>query len=132
MQMATTTGLFAFGGRAPGAQQPYKVFEAIDLGAEFDYFAWVTTPYYNILPGGVLNDTNCVAADIFEEADMLLGGTVTQVPITVFGGKLGSLGQNTNLRAMARRGRARVIWFRLLVYGTALEVGAQGCVFFDF
>ena len=92
MQMAVTTSLFAFGGRAPGAQQPFKVFEAIDLGGVFDYFAWVSAPYYNVLPGGVLNETNCVAIDIFEDANALLGGTVNLLPITAFNGKLGPLG----------------------------------------
>jgi hypothetical protein len=127
-----TTNLFAYGGLPAGAPQPLTIIEGISLPAVVTFFAYISTPYWNVLPGGILGAQNCVAADIIAFDVPVPGGTTirTAPPIISFGGKLGPSGAPANLHPSAVIGTGQFIFFRLQVWGTALEVAAQASVMF--
>lgn len=125
MAVAATQSLFAFGGSTTGKT---TVLDWISLPTETDYFAWLSVPYYDVLPGGILGAQNAVAADVVCEIDAQ--GNVKLLPIVAFGGKFGSYVDWSNLRPTAWKGHAKEVGFRLQVWGTALEVIAQGFVLF--
>lgn len=105
MRTARTTQLNCYGGNST-PQRPRIALEFVDLGAEYDYFAWVTTPYWNAMPGSTLGSMNAVAADVLGEIPA--GGVLYQtLPATTYSGKLGSYGSWSNLRPLACMGARR-------------------------
>jgi hypothetical protein len=136
MPVHLTSKLMLFGGAGPLYSQPRTTYEYVDLGGDFDYAAWVSVPYYNVLSGGVLGAQNAVTAEVMGQVTS--NGVATDFDPIAYGAKLGPLGAYTNLRPMAWNstdprtglGPARYIAFRLQVWGTALEVAAQGHVLY--
>ena len=126
MEVATVA-LNCFGGQrryGPAGPDYAQVYESVDLGAEYEIFAWCDVWYLNGFGAGPWDAGNGYIAEVFS-----IDGAV--LPPSLYGAKLGFLGSPENAHGASYRGRGQYVVFSLKVFQPEeMEVGARGTVLY--